>query len=276
MKRTLTAVAASLAVLSVAPAAFAQAKGGDFGEQGQFIIGADRLLPFFGYNHWSYDLPTVGNQTKDNVSGSSWNLSLLYGGTPWSSDLTGIGRGGGTLGGAFGNTNLPFTVPRVGLDYVIVPNVTIGGDLILYFTLGGNTSQEIDQQGGQTNTQSTDNPGVFLFGVAPRGGYILGLNDMFSLWLRGGFSYYTWQAQQSVSNPSATYTASQWEFAVDLEPQIVFHIIPHVAFTGGLTLDIPLAGKYSNSVQSNGTTNSTSNNASLLYFGLNLGMLAYF
>ena len=258
--------------------AFAQAaKGGDFGEQGQFIIGADRLLPLFGYNHWSYDLPTTANVTKDNVSGSSWNLSLLYGGTPWSSDLTGLGRGG-ALGGAFGNTNLAFTVPRVGLDYVIVPNVTIGGDLILYFTVGGNTSTEVDLQGGQTNTTTNDNPGVTLFGIAPRGGYILGLNDMFSLWLRGGFSYYTWTSKQTVTNggTSTTYTASQNQPAIDLEPQVVFHIIPHVGFTAGLTLDIPFAGGYSDSVNQNGQTNTTSNSSSLLYFGLNLGMLAYF
>jgi hypothetical protein len=279
MKRTLSAVAASLAVFTLAPAAFAQAAAkGDFGEQGQFIIGADRLLPLFGYNHWSYDLPTAGAVTKNNASGSSWNLSFLYGGTPWSSSLAGLGGNGGALGGVFGNTNLPFTVPRIGLDYVIVPNVTIGGDLVVYFTVGGNSSTEVDLQGGQTMTTSNDNPGVTLFGIAPRGGYILGLNDMFSLWLRGGFSYYTWTAKQTVTNNgnSTTYTASQNQPAIDLEPQVVFHIIPHVGFTAGLTLDIPFAGGYSDSTASNGQTNTTSNSASLLYFGVNLGMLAYF
>jgi hypothetical protein len=279
MKRTLSAVAASLAVLTVAPATFAQgaAKGGDFGEQGQFIIGADRLLPLFGYNHWSYDLPTAGNVTKDNQSGSSWNLSLLYGGTPWAPDLGGIGRGNAAVGAAFG-TNIPFTVPRVGLDYVIVPNVTIGGDLILYFTVGGSTSEEVDLQGGQTMTTTRDNPGLTLFGIAPRGGYILGLNDMFSIWLRGGFSYYTWTAKQTVTNggTSTTNTASQNQPAIDLEPQLVFHIIPHVGFTAGLTLDIPFAGGYSFSSSTNGNTTTVSNGSSLLYFGLNLGMLAYF
>ena len=273
MKRTLTAALASTAVLTAAPAAMAQAKATDFGEQGQFIIGADRLLSLFGYSHFSADLPTGGNLTKNTASLDSTSIGLLYGGTPIS---LGVGNAGG-LGGY--TTNLAFTVPRVGLDYVIVPNVTIGGDLVLYFTVGGSSSTEQDFQGGTQMTTSTGNPGVTLFGIAPRGGYILGLNDMFSLWLRGGFSYYTWTSKQTVTqgNNSVTNTSSENQFAGDLEPQIVFHIIPHVGFTAGLTLDIPLFGQWSGSQQpANGTTQSQSGGASLLYFGLNLGMLAYF
>jgi hypothetical protein len=273
MKRTLTAVGASIALLTVAPSALAQAKS-DFGQQGQFIIGADRLLSFFGYSHYSYDLPTGANISKNNISSDSTSLSFFYGATPQSGGL----GGNGATGIANVSTNLAYTVPRIGLDYVLVPNVTIGGDLVLYFTLGGNTSNEVDTNGGGSMTNSQGNPGVTLFGIAPRGGYILPLNDMFSLWLRGGFSYYTWTAKQTVSNGgnSTTYTSSQNQPAIDLEPQVVFHIIPHVGFTAGLTLDIPFAGGWSQSTQNNGNTTTTSNGASILYFGLNLGMLAYF
>jgi hypothetical protein len=267
MKRTLTAVLASTAVLTAAPAAMAQAKS-DFGQQGQFIIGADRLLSFFGYSHYSYDLPAVGNETKNNVSSSQTSLSFFYGTTPGAT----IANGGiGTY-----STNLAYTVPRLGFDYVIVPNVTIGGDLVLYFTLGGNNSSEQDYNGNgpcgaSTCTQSSDSAGVTLFGIAPRGGYILGLNDMFSLWLRGGFSFYTWTAKQGNTS------ASENQPAIDLEPQIVFHIIPHVGFTAGLTLDIPFAGGYSVSTPTgNGTNTTQSGGSSILYFGLNMGMLAYF
>jgi hypothetical protein len=271
MKRTITAVLASTAVVTVAPAAFAQQPKSDFGQQGQFILGADRLLSFFGYSHYSADLPTGGNLTKNTASYDSSSLSFFYGGTPSS---TGVGTG--VVGGGLGayTTNLAFTVPRIGLDYVIVPNVTVGGELVLYFTLGGNTSTEQDYSGGTTMTTSTGNPGVTLFGIAPRGGYILGLNDMFSLWLRGGFSFYTWTAKQTTNG--VTNSASENQPAIDLEPQIVFHIIPHVGFTGGVTFDIPFAGGWSGSSQANGTTQSTSGGASILYFGVNLGMLAYF
>jgi hypothetical protein len=275
MKRTLTAALALSAVLTAAPAAMAQAAAdkSDFGEQGQFIIGADRLMPLFGYSNFSADLPTGGNLTKNTESFDSSSISLLYGGTPAS---TGIANNAVGLGPY--TTNLAFTVPRIGLDYVIVPNVTIGGDLVLYFTVGGNSSTEQDFQGGTSTTTSTGNPGVTLFGIAPRGGYILTLNDMFSLWLRGGFSFYTWTAKQTVTqgNASVTNTSSENQPAIDLEPQIVFHIVPHVGFTAGLYFDIPFAGGWSGSTSSGGTTTSTSGGASILYFGLNLGMLAYF
>ncbi len=277
MKRTLTAVGASLVALTAAPAAMAQAKG-EFGQQGQFIIGADRLLSFLGYSHYSYDLPT-GGLTKNNLSFSEWSMSFFYGSNPVASNVPAFGGpgniGAGAALGAYG-TNLAFTVPRVGLDYVVVPNVTIGGDIILYFTLGGNTSTEQDTQGGTTTTTSDGNPGITLFGIAPRGGYILGLNDMFSLWLRGGFSYYTWTAKQTTNNGNTTVTAGQNQPAIDLEPQIVFTPIPHVGFTAGLTMDIPFAGGWSNSVEQGGTTQSNSGGASILYFGLTMGMLAYF
>jgi hypothetical protein len=276
MKRTLTAVLASTAVLTAAPAAMAQAKS-DFGQQGQFILGADRLLSFFGYSHFSYDLGTGGNLTKNTASYDTSSLGFFYGGTPSSTGLAGGAAGGIT---AY-TTNLAYTVPRIGLDYVIVPNVTIGGDVVLYFTVGGSSSTEMDYSGGTSMTTSNSSPGVTLFGIAPRGGYILGLNDMFSLWLRGGFSFYTWTAKQTVTpaggNNGTTYTSSQNQPAIDLEPQIVFHVIPHVGFTAGLTLDIPFAGGWSGSQQpSGGTTQTTSGGASILYFGLNLGMLAYF
>jgi hypothetical protein len=275
MKRSLTVVGATLAVLTAAPAALAQAAAkSDFGEQGQFIIGADRLLPFVGYSHYSYDLPTGAGITKNNLSYDQSSLSFFYGATP------GVPGGLGGNGVALANygANLAYAIPRVGLDYVLLPNVTIGGDIVLYFTLGGSASTEQDTSGGQTNTTSQGSPGTTLFGIAPRGGYILPLNDMFSLWLRGGFSYYTWTSKQTVSNGGngITYTSSQNQPAIDLEPQIVFHIIPHVAFTGALTLDIPFAGGWSTSQQENGNTTTSSNSASILYFGLNLGMLAYF
>lgn len=272
MKRTLIAVGASLAALTAAPAALAQGKG-EFGQQGQFILSADRLMPFFAWSNISVDNGTGGGQTKNTTSSSQTSLGFLWGSTPGYGSAGGVGGNGGLAA-----TNLFFTVPRVGFDYVIVPNVTIGGDLVVYFTLGGSNSTEIDYQNGMTQTTKNDNPGVTLFGIAPRGGYILGLNDMFSLWLRGGFSYYTATAKQTVTNGNNTQTntATQSQPAIDLEPQLVFTPVPHLGFTAGLTADIPFAGNWSFSNQNGGQTNSTSNSASVFYLGVVLGMLGYF
>lgn len=267
MKRTLTAVAASLAVLSTAPAAFAQAKGGDFGEQGQFMISADRLFQLFAWDNWTRDDLTGGlggAANKSTVTDNQIFTSLLYGSSP--------------------NQIEPFfTVPRAGFDYVIVPNVTIGGDLVMVFTYGGKHTTEQDYSGtgpcgGSTCTSSSDNPGILGFGVAPRGGYILGLNDMFSLWLRGGVSYYLAQSKTTVqnSNPTETITTTVNQFALDLEPQFVMHMIPHVAFTAGLDVDIPITGGISADDNRGGTSRSVSGGSGIAYIGLDLGLVAYF
>jgi|HubBroStandDraft_1064217.scaffolds.fasta_scaffold60167_2 hypothetical protein len=268
MRRTLIAAGATLAVLTTAPLAMAQ-RAADFGQQGQFILSADRLLPFFGYTSYSVDGPTGGGVSKNTTTVTQTNLSFFYGSTPNFSGAFNGGNAGAELG-----TNLFYTVPRIGLDYVIIPNVTIGGDIILYFTLGGSTGTEVDMTNGMTTTTTSSNPSVTLFGLAPRGGYILPLNDMFSLWLRGGFSYYTVTAKATNNNESAT--EGEHQPAIDLEPQIVFTPIPHVGFTAGLTLDIPFAGGVTGSNQNGGQTVTTTDSASVLYFGLTLGMLAHF
>ena len=263
MKRTLSAVAASLAVVTIAPGAMAQAKAaGDFGEQGQFIISAGRLFQLFSYDNVTQnDLVPGGlpNNIKSQTTTTNQStLSLLYG-----SNGAGI--------------DPFFTVPRVGFDYVIVPNVTIGGDLVAVFSLGGSVKHERDFQDGSNMTNSVNSPSFTGFGIAPRGGYVLGLNDMFSLWLRGGFSYYL--ASSKTTNPlnnNSTETDSVNQFAIDLEPQIVFHIIPHVGFTAGLYADIPLTGGHSADINNGNTEQSISAWSSIFYLGVDLGMLAYF
>ncbi len=262
MKRTLTAVLASAAVLTVAPAAMAQAAAkSDFGEQGQFIIGADRLFQLFAFDNVSQNdfgpLPNTVKSSTTTVNGTS--LSFFSGQT------------GTQTGDQF------FTVPRLGLDYVIVPNVTLGGDIVAVFSLGGSTKHEVDNNDGSNMTQSVSSPSVTGFGIAPRGGYILGLSDMFSLWLRGGFSYYIESSKQTdPNNNNTTTTTTVNQFALDLEPQIVFHIIPHVGFTAGVYADIPLTGGHSQDANNGNNQASVSAGSSIFYFGLDMGMVAYF
>jgi hypothetical protein len=263
MKRTLTAVGVTLGMLLTTSLASAQ-KQGDFGQQGQFIISADRLFPLFGFTHYSQDNTTGPGVNKDTTSNSSSSLSFLYG-----TSLT-VGQGVPFF------TNLFFTVPRVGFDYVIIPNVTLGGDLVAYFSLGGSSSHEVDRNNGTSTTTTTDNPSVLLFGIAPRGGYILGLTDMFSLWLRGGLSFYTVSTKSTTTNPDTSTTSNEHQFAIDLDPQFVFTPIPHLGFTAGLTADIPFGGGVSTDRTQGGTTVSTSNFASVFFLGVTVGMLGYF
>jgi hypothetical protein len=239
-----------LCVLLAAPVAHAQKK---FGEQGQFIIGADRLMTFFSFSHWTQDEPPPPGANKLTTSGDQSSISILYGSSADQHDFF-------------------YTVPRVGFDYVIVPNVTIGGEFIAFFTLGSSSSTE-----AQLNTGfATHNPNASLsttiFGIAPRGGYILQMSELFSFWLRGGFSYNTGTVKIVQNGQTVgSETTNQW--ALDLDPQLVLTPFSHVGFTAGATADIPFGGSHETQIMP-GT--SISAFSSVFHLGVTLGMLAYF
>ncbi|HEX9297773.1 MAG TPA: hypothetical protein VF881_18155, partial [Polyangiaceae bacterium] len=71
-----------------------------FGEQGQIILSADRL---FGLSFWWSKLETDGGITS---SANGTAINLLWGD---SQDVT------------------IYSIPRFGFDYVIVPNLSLGG-----------------------------------------------------------------------------------------------------------------------------------------------------
>jgi hypothetical protein len=261
-RRAAIALGSGASILFGASLASAQARGGDFGQQGQFIIEGNRLFQFFAFDDVSQSaLEGVGGDvTSITTTTTSTTMSILY--------------------GSNGSTSDPFfTVPRVGFDYVLIPNVTIGTDLVVLFTLGGHTTVETDTSNGGSSSVTTPSPAVTGFGITPRGGYILPLTDMFSLWLRGGFSYYTATSKtttETAGGVPTTNSANVDQFALDLEPQIVFTPIPHVGFTAGVTADIPLTGGHSLNTTTGDDSESASAHSSIFYLGVELGMLAHF
>ncbi len=272
--RKLTAVGVCAGLVSMAPLAHAQAHT-SFGEHGELIVSADRLFPLFSYTHMSQDAfaPGAGNSKQVDFSNQT-SISLLWGSSA-APQLSVPGTPGTTAA-----IDTFFTVPRVGLDYVIVPHFTLGGDLAIYFTLGGNTgSDSTSAASGATTTTSNGSPSVLVLGLAPRAGYILQLTDLFSIWLRGGLSYFVASAKTTTGNGNAqttnTFTTNQ--LALDLDPQLVISPFSHVAFTAGLTADVPLTGGHStDTTPAAGATTSQSASSSVFYFGLTAGLLAYF
>lgn len=268
MIRKLSAVAAGLGVMLAAAGAHAQARGGSFGDQGEFIFSADRLFPLFGYSRGSANslAPLTVGESKVVDSADQTSLGFFWGSTP-----------------AFAGTISPvpnvYTVPRLGFDYTIIPNVTIGGDVILAFTLGGSGSEETYLTNGNTSTTTTPQPKSTIFGIAPRGGYVLHMTDLVSLWLRGGLSFYTATTKTSTTNANVT-TTNSFNFdqlSLDLDPQLVITPIPHFGFTAGVTGDIPLTGGISNTVSTSGTgSTSVSSHASLLFIGITGGLIGWF
>jgi hypothetical protein len=263
MKRTVTAVVTTLGaagILLVASPAGAQQQA-DYSQRGQFIISADRLWPLFAYSHTSEDEPTPTGVEKNTVTSNQSSMAFFY-------------------GFAANNNDLFFTVPRVGFDYVVVPNVTIGGEIVLFFTLGGSTGTETDFTNGSTTTTSTDSPSTTLFGIAPRAGYIFSLSPVFSLWLRGGVSYYTVSQKTTENNGNGnnqiTTTNSHHVFSFDIDPQFVITPWAHMGFTAGVTMDIGAFGGHSTEVDSGGTSTTFSAGSSLFYLGVTGGMFVHF
>jgi hypothetical protein len=262
MMRPLATFGVLLGTLLTASLAKADAKGA-FGQQGEFIVSADRLVPVFSFVSVSQTLPgpPAPGLNKVVTTNSQTAFSLLLGGTP-----------GAPPEATF------FTFPRLGLDYVVVPRITIGGDLLFYTTLGGNSTTETDFTNGSSSTVTVSAPSTLVFGVAPRGGYILPFNDLFSLWLRGGFSFYvaSTKTQNGGGITTVTTTNDTNQFALDLDPQIVITPLPHVGITAGLTTDIPLAGGHSVTLETPNRSTTDSAGSSIFYFGAELGLLGWF
>jgi hypothetical protein len=267
MKRSLFAIALMASAMLVASHARAQAQQA-FGDRGEFIIGADRLMPLLAYSHFSRSVPPPGGAVDASYSGDNTTLGLFFGS---ALDLNNQGDG---------QTDFPsssfFNVPRVGLDYVIAPNITIGGDVVVFFTLGGGRSTQSEFANGTGMTSQQENRSLTVFGVAPRGGYIMKLSDLFSVWFRGGPSFYTGTMKTGSPQTGTTQSDTQQQFAIDLEPQFVFTPIPHIGFTAALDVDLApsFLGNYSHQDLQVGTT--TTGSADVVYVGATLGMIAYF
>jgi hypothetical protein len=263
MMRNLTAAGVVSGVLLAASLAKADTKSGFGQQQGQFIVSADRLMPLFAYTSFSQDQtgalpPGVNKATATTVQTA---LSFFQGGTPGMSPETAI-----------------YTAPRIGFDYVVVPNITVGGNLVFYTTLGGHTTTEQSFNNGQSMSLSQGTPSTLIFGIAPRGGYVLPLSDMFSLWLRGGFSFYVANTKTpfGTGNTAGSITNNTNQFALDLDPQILFTPISHLGVTAGLTTDIPIAGGHSVTNAAVNASTTASAGSSIFYFGAELGLVGWF
>src|SRR5258708_39257586 len=108
MTRTLIAVGASLGMLLATSYAQAQAKA-EFGQQGQFIFGADRLVPVFAHTQNKFTNNDVNPSTSTSTTGTG--ISLLWGNNSFFA-------GAGNIAVAGGNSPL-YPTPRGGFDYVI-------------------------------------------------------------------------------------------------------------------------------------------------------------
>ena len=257
MLRRLATLGAAVGALLVASPASAQ-EAAKFGDQGQLIFGADRLFGLFAYT--SNSINAQGNNLT--VNGTSMGL---FGG------LNSVGVGNSATGAYLVGNSTFYNVPRLGFDYTIIPNLTIGGEAIAWFTLGGGSS--LNNAPGQV-------PGGNVFGIAPRVGYIFNLSDVFAIWPRGGLSYYDANySLQSVQYNRCNTTANANLFGLDIDPVVTISPASHFAFQAGPSLDWGFTGGASTSSPLSGDCSRTTNfsaNYTAVNFAINAGLLGWF
>ncbi len=187
--RTKLVILSALGALFIAPIAGAQEDGGarGLGKKGNLVLGAERLM---GYTSNTQTVEVGGNESEDTY---------------------------GTLGVLWNAPRSAFNLPRVGIDYFVIDNLSVGGNV-------GYVSTSIDRG---ANTTDDDSSG-FLF--SPRVGYMLGLGESFGFWPRLGLTYYQLQ------DPDAS------QFALAAELQIAFAPTPGFLITAGPVIDFGLTG----------------------------------
>lgn len=249
-------LAAAMATVSGASAA--GAASGDMNgmaEKGHLYVSADRV---FGVS-WSQ----LSVEQSRTVGNTTITTSDKYGATTvgllWSN--TSLGNG----------VPVVYLMPRVGVDFTVINNLTIGGNLGYTHSSGsrdnnnGNVTTTIDQ-----GTQSG-------FLLAPRVGYVLGLGPSIGLWLRGGVTYYNVGASSAPRNNGTDIdTVTLSGLALNLDPQFVITPVEHFFFTAGLAVDIPMTGSYENkNVNGSVTTTESIDHYKFTNIGLTFGIGGY-
>jgi hypothetical protein len=219
----------------------------EFGTKGHFILSVDRLFPLISYTR----IRTAGNMQGEYNTTSQTSMSLLWSGQP--QDF--------------------YDIPRVGLDYVIAPQLTLGGSI--FATLPMSSSSERTMNGMTTTRDSTKES---AFGIGARVGYVVHLTPAVSFWPRGGLSYS--HVTTTDYDPAGVQQGSQTttQPALNLEPLFVISPAPHFGIVLGPVFDIPLGGNEHTEIVGGmgGGTLSFDTDASQLHIGITVAMLGWF
>jgi opacity protein-like surface antigen len=216
----------------------------DFGTRGSLILSADRLSPLLSYTRVRQD-----QQGGDYTTTSTTSMSLL-----WSGAVQDF-----------------YDIPRAGLDYVLAPNVTLGGMLFATLPL---SATRADTQNGTTTSRDTGK--ISALGIGARAGYIVPLSPRLSLWARGGLSYTRVSMSSTQGNMMMTMsTVALSQTALSLEPLFVISVTSHFGVQLGPVVDLPLSGSQHTEDTTNGMTVSQDNSASQLHIGITAGLLGW-
>jgi hypothetical protein len=242
----------STVLATVIPREASAQEANGFGDKGQLIITADRLMPLISYSSQTVTMTQSGQETKVTDNGTS--IALLLGREPALA------------------VN-PHAIPRLAIDYTVIDRLTVGGSFVLAFGLGGSHTTETGN-----NSQKNDAPKATLVGFAPRVGYVLPLTQTFGFWPRVGIAFYSVSSKDEEIRGGNTITTTNTDsvWSIDLDPQFVWVPLQHFFAHFGPVLNIPFAGSRSTEVVQGGSSSTTSNDFSVFHFGLSAGLGGWF
>ena len=217
--KKLVAVSAALVVGAISASASAQTDLSPFGVKGTFAIDAQGgttlfapggaatsvgMTPFLG---WSFRHQTEPADPARNTQTTKENAFYL----------------------------------NPGVDYFIIDNLSIGGEVL--FALTGTSITTHPRNGG--GDVSADGPSGTYFGLMPRVGYNIPLSSLFSIWPRGGIGLQT-ASFSGGGTPDSSETV--WFMFADVP--FLLHPVEHFFIGAGPGVTFSL----SHSVKSNGVS----------------------
>jgi hypothetical protein len=265
VKRAVAFSAVLSAAFMAVPAA-AQVPG--FGEGGQLVISGDRLAGVF----W-IDASIDADGTAD-VPGPADAATV----TDVETD--------GTQIAFLGNDRAvgPSSVPRLGLDFFVIPNLSLGGSFI-YVSDSDNsdTSNRATVAGTTFDTRDETETRRSALVFAPRVGYGAQFTDVIGLWARGGITYFnqneevdvvTTQADGDVVRADTETNLSLLQLS--LEAMLLLIPIEHFGIGVGPFIDIPITGSFEIDTNDDGALSNAEGDLSAFTFGLSANLLGWF
>lgn len=232
-----------------------------FGEKGELIVSADRLLPLFSYT--SASVTDTRNNVDLTTSRSGSGLSFLFGrdlSIPADSRAVPI------------NVH---AIPRVAFDVSIIDRLTLGAAIAFGFGLGG-TNADPAPGGGE---RREDAPTATAIGIAPRVGYVIPLGDLVAFWPRAGLGFYSVKvtSERPVGATGIeTVRATDTLWSLDLDPQFALVPFEHFFIHVGPMINIPIAGSRSIATTTGARTDETRVDASVFHLGVSAGLGGWF
>jgi hypothetical protein len=236
----------------------------NIGRGGQVVFGVERITGVF------VDELIVENETVevtfDPVTGAPIERRTFDEVTASSTTIGLFGMNSEGPLGPFNPTSLA-SVPRLALDFLPVPGLSIGGSFV-YLTRSGELKRE-----GSTSTRPDVRRSTLV--VSPRVGYAYAINETVGLWPRAGIAYHRdWITieDQDPTLGTVEETASMSFTNLVLEGLLFVSPMEHFAIIGGPYGEIGLDG----STDFEEATETTSQDAKMTSFGIWAGVVGYY